>query len=142
MIIANLIREVNTEEEIYFLLTSYIEAVRYCDKLGFMPAQMSALPLAGKDDLQARFEKLIIELDKASKRLDDKACVVLKEALAVFSTALNCIRTLENKRRRPPAGVDQRAALTWSAVRLAESNSPVVGKIAASKDISPRLLQP
>lgn len=112
MIIANLIRDAENAEEIFFLLNAYIEAIRFCDKLERMPEQMSALPLTGQDDLRARFEILVVELDSASNKLDEKACLVIKEALAIFSAALNCLQTLGNTRYRPRAGVDTQAGLT------------------------------
>jgi hypothetical protein len=133
--ITNYIRKANTEYEIYFLLTAYIQTVRFCDKLEHMPKHMAALPLTGRDNLQARFDRLIVELDIASKRSDDKACVIIKEALAVLSTALNCLWSLDNKRRCPQAGVDRQAAITWSAVPMTESAPPAVGQNAASKAV-------
>ena len=132
MIIANIIRELHTEHEIYFFLTAYIEAVRYCDKLAFLPAQMSDLPLQGKEDLQARFDQLIIELDKASRRLDDKACVVIKEALAVLGTALTCLRLLHSKRRWTPPGVGKPSVTPWLLIPEVDSTSYASGPGAAS----------
>ena len=86
--ISNIIREANTESEVYFWLTAYIEAMRFGDKLNLLSEHPTRLPLTGLDDVRGRSAKLIAELDVASKRLDDKVCVVIKEALEIFGTAL------------------------------------------------------
>jgi hypothetical protein len=118
MQLVNTIRDAHTKQAIYFLLTAYIDAVRSCDKLRYMPEALSTLPLAGNDDLQTRFEALLVELDKASKRLDDQACLVIKEALAVFSAALNCLWSMDNVPHSLPAGVSRQSALSWSCTPL------------------------
>lgn len=132
MIIANIIRDLHTEHEIYFFVTAYIEAVRYCDKFAFLPARMTDLPLQGKEDLQTRFEQLIVELDKASRRLDDKACVVLKEALSVLGTALTCLRLLQIKRRCAPSGIVEPSVSPWFPASETDSNSYATGPGAPS----------
>jgi hypothetical protein len=40
----------------------------------------------------------MLELDAASKRLDDKKCVDIKEALSVFGTALHRLQSIDSKR--------------------------------------------
>jgi hypothetical protein len=87
--IADAIRETDTEHEIYSLLTAYIEAVRYGGELDLLSEPLTSLPITGPDDIRARSAILIAELDSASKRLDDKACAVIKEALVIFGAALN-----------------------------------------------------
>ncbi len=132
MIIANIIRELHTEHEIYFFVTAYIEAARYCGKLAFLPARMADLPLQGKEDLQTRFEQLMVELDKASRRLDDKACVVIKEALAVLGTALTCLRLLQIKRLKAPPVIGKPSVSPWFPTSETDSNSYATGPGAAS----------
>ena len=133
--ITDYIRQAKTEYEIYFLLTAYIQTVRFCDKVECMPKHMAALPLGGKADLQARFDGLIVDLDSASKRLDDKACVVIKEALVVLSSTLNRLWAIDNKRRWPRSALDKQAALTWSPVALAKSAPTTVGQRAVPNAI-------
>lgn len=87
MMIADVIRKAESEEVVYLLLTSYIDAARSCDKLKKLPRQIATLPVHSKADVRSRFESLMLELDAASKRLDDDACVVVKEALLIFATA-------------------------------------------------------
>lgn len=102
--IADVIRNSSIEHEIYFLLTSYIEAVRFCDKLHCVSEHITRLPLNGVADVSTRFESLMIELDAASKSLDDKSCVVIREAVHIFSTALNRLQMLDQQRYCPLPG--------------------------------------
>src|SRR5690349_3796884 len=58
MSILEVICEADSEHEIYFLLTAYAEAVRYCDKLGPLPERITHLPFTGIDDLNERLEEM------------------------------------------------------------------------------------
>jgi hypothetical protein len=98
---ADVIREAKNEHEIYFLLTSYVEAVRFGDKLNLVPESVKTLPLAGIGHVRHQSQQLIVELDKASKNLNDNACVVIKEALHLFSTALARLESLDDANPRP-----------------------------------------
>jgi len=88
-VITDAIRDANTEQDTYVLLAAYLEAMQRHEKRKMLPEYVTRLPMNGKDDVMARFEKLVAGLDAASKRLDDEACLVIKEALAVFGTALD-----------------------------------------------------
>jgi hypothetical protein len=93
--IADEIRNAKTEYEIYFLLASYIEAVRFADKLHCgVPMHVTQLPLHDNADVRERFELLLAELDMASKRLDDSSCTILKEAVYMFGCALQRLGVL------------------------------------------------
>ncbi|HUO43772.1 MAG TPA: hypothetical protein VMT94_02525 [Burkholderiales bacterium] len=102
MMIADIIRKSETQSEIYFLLTSYLEALQFSGAGTGIPQPLLDLPLRGKTDMKARFEKLVIELDSASRRLDDEACLAIKEALHIFGAALNRLRTLDGRKQRLP----------------------------------------
>jgi len=106
----DVIRGAETEHEIYFLLTSYIQAVRHSDRLRLAPELLARLPLHGMSDVQLRFEALVPELDKASRRLDGKGCVLIREALNVFGTALDRLTALELQSLRPASGAAARPA--------------------------------
>jgi hypothetical protein len=80
---------------IYFLLTAYIDTARSSGKLASVPEHIIQLPLRGVADVRTRFESLLIELDVASKQLNDEACVGIREALHIFGAALNGVRLLE-----------------------------------------------
>jgi hypothetical protein len=126
MEIINIIRDANSTDEIYSLLTAYIEALQHCDKGESMTPQLVALPINGKADLQARSEQLFVELDVASRRLDDNACIVIKEARAIFTAALYCIRRLDKSRVR----FSVIATPTWPAGPMADSDLPATAQVA------------
>lgn len=87
--IADAIRDANTEHDTYALLSAYLEAMQRYEDRKMLPDTVTRLPVKGKDDVRARFEKLVTGLDAASKRLDDEACLVIKDALAVFGATLD-----------------------------------------------------
>lgn len=101
--IVTVIRDAETEQEVYFFLTAYVETLQYGDQLNLLPESMKALPLGGLENVQDRFQQFMVELDRASKRLDHKACGVIKEALHTFGTALTRLEAL-NSRQNPPFG--------------------------------------
>ena len=111
---ADVVRKANTEQEIYFLLTSYIEELNSVEKPHRLSEQVMSLPLNDAADVRKRFEQLIIELDAASKRLDDYSCMVIREAVHIVGTALSRLDVLEGKRIPPQdisaAGMDAQAA--------------------------------
>jgi hypothetical protein len=101
--IADDIRHSGTAHTVYFLLTAYIQQVRASDKSRGMPEYITRLPVCGMGDLSMRFDKLVAELDAASRQLNDKACAGIKEALHVFGTALNRLRAIEGTGAGKPA---------------------------------------
>ena len=87
--IADEIRNAKTECDIYFLLASYIEAVRFGDKVHCgVPEHVTRLPLNDVGDVRERLELLLAGLDTASKRLDDSSCTILKDGVYTFGCAL------------------------------------------------------
>jgi hypothetical protein len=98
---SDVIREAGNEHEIYFLLTAYVEAVRFGDQLNLVPESVKTLPLVGVGHVRHQSQQLIVELDKASRNLNDNACVVIKEALHIFSTALARLESLGDAHQQP-----------------------------------------
>jgi len=90
MDIIDAIRDTNSEYVVFFLLTAYIEALRFGD---YLPARFTSLPVAGIADVGARYHGLTVELDSA-KKLHGKAFVRMKEALHVFGSALHRLTLL------------------------------------------------
>lgn len=95
MLINDAIREANTEHEIFFLLTAYVEALGYCDKLHLLPGEMRDLPLAGTADVKARVYGLNLRLQAMAPGSDISAGPAINEALELFSTALHRLASLE-----------------------------------------------
>ena len=91
----DVIRTAENEHEIFFLLTSYAEAVRYDRPMQPLPEAITRLPVRGVADVWERFDQLVPELDAASKRLDDRAVALIKQALHTYGTALGRLQTLE-----------------------------------------------
>ena len=101
--ITDVIREAKSEHEIYFLLTAYLEAIHFSDKLQPQAELADILPIASIEKVRDRFERFIYELDRASKELNHEACLVLKEGMLIFNTALNRLEALASRQNLPGA---------------------------------------
>ena len=100
---ADTIRSANTEHEIYYLLTSYIETMRLSDESrNCFPEPITRLPFNGIGDLRGRFAQLLVELDKASKSLDHRACAKIKEGVHAIGVALDRLTMLDEQHSGPP----------------------------------------
>jgi hypothetical protein len=91
----DVIRNADTEDAIYFMLTAYLEATRFRNTISYLPEEAVRLPLGGHVDVSRRFSALITALDNASKSLDDNACAVLTEALRIFGAAVYRLTVLD-----------------------------------------------
>lgn len=99
MTINDVIREAKSEHEVYFLLTAYVEAVRYVDKMSFLPPSVRDLPLNGVDDVKARFDGLKAELGQSSNS-DSRSLAIVKESADILGDALARLQWLEQEKRR------------------------------------------
>jgi hypothetical protein len=90
MPILDVICEADSEHEIYFLLTAYAEAVRYCDKLGTLPERITGLPFTGIDDLKQRLEEMRASFADTVERNHE----VAREAIEIFCAAIERLDTL------------------------------------------------
>lgn len=103
---ADVIREAGNEHEIYFLLTSYVEAVRFGDQLNLVPEPVKRLPLEGNNRVREQYQELVAALDKATQNRNENACVVIREALPIFSAALDRLESMTHgdsaRRKREP----------------------------------------
>lgn len=95
MPIRDAIQELNTEHEIFFLLTAYIETLCFCDKLSLLPWQLRALPLAGFNDVEARIDGLRLQLREMASEADLRARAIIEETIEVFGTALRRLLFLQ-----------------------------------------------
>jgi CheY-like chemotaxis protein len=102
----DVIRTAENEHEIFFLLTSYAEAVRYDRPIQPLPEAITRLPVRGVADVWERFDQLVPELDAASKRLDDKAVALIKQALHTYGTALGRLQTLDREKSGAATAAD------------------------------------
>ena len=106
----DVIRTAENEHEIFFLLTSYAEAVRYDRPIQPLPEAITRLPMRGVSDVWERFDQLVPELDAASKRLDDKAVALIKQALHTYGTALGRLQALEKEKSGAATAADRGTA--------------------------------
>jgi len=105
MIINDVIREAKSEHEVYFLLTSYVEAVCYCDRLNCLPEQIRGLPLHGVEDVRTRIDGLRAALDEQSARggTDNKFLLVVRETADLLDDALDRLQWLEREKQHAAA---------------------------------------
>ena len=94
MKITKAIRIADTEHVVYFLLGAYVETLEYYDPLrSLLPQQLRRLPMAGISDIS---ERLLALCALVRQYADPTARLLLKEAVEIFSTALQRLRTLQN----------------------------------------------
>ena len=98
MKLTDLIRASGSDHEIRFLLTSYLDAVRQGRAPNGLVESVISTPLTDVADVNRRIAALLGELDIASKRLDDRRCSQIKEALQVFATASERMQCLVAQR--------------------------------------------
>ena len=104
MQLLDVMHRLNSETEVSFLLTAYIETLRFYDSGGTLTAGVTALPLTGADDIHRRFETLIgIELDVGAARQDSGVHAMVREAVEVHGAALKRLQELAARPRPSPA---------------------------------------
>ena len=95
--ITNALRSAETEEEVLFLLTTYVEAARTSGRFHFLPERAVALPLVDSECVRSRLTNMLYELDEASRSCDDYTRDVLHEAVHIFGRALEQIHTIRHR---------------------------------------------
>lgn len=96
------IERAGNEQEIVFLLTTYVETVRQGDQLNVLPWQVRDLPLAGPDDLKGRIYGLCVR--EFASEADHNSRYIVDETIEVFRTALRRIAVLGGYRGPAEAG--------------------------------------
>ncbi|HEX6004713.1 MAG TPA: hypothetical protein VFZ14_12025 [Burkholderiales bacterium] len=94
----DVIREASNPHEIYFLLTSYVEAVRFGDALNVLPDSVKRLPLDGNDQLRRQYQELIRLQNVRGRNVDGGP--VIDEALSIFGAALTRLDSLAEPSQR------------------------------------------
>ncbi len=100
MLITDVIREAENPHEIYFLLTAYVEAVRYSDPLHRLPGFITELPFTGLVDVLARAERLRLTLESPAGA-DPAIPSILAEALGILTTAGKRLESLRGAALSP-----------------------------------------
>lgn len=95
MQIIDVMRRLNTEHEISFLLTAYIETLQFCDSAKRLPPGVGSLPLRGAEDIEARFTELLgAELCGLARSHCDTQGAIAREATEIFGAAYTRLRAL------------------------------------------------
>jgi len=97
MIIKDSIERAGNEQEIFLLLTAYVDTVRHGDQLNLLPWQVRDLPLAGSDDLKARIYGL--QVCGIASDVDHSIRLAVEDTIDVFRTALRRLAFLQADRR-------------------------------------------
>jgi hypothetical protein len=99
MMISDVIAEAGTEHEIYFLLTAYLESVRFGDRFGLLPEHITRLPVSGPADVKKRLDDLRTECAQAMFQSNERTRRFITEALDVVGAArdrLTCLARPES----------------------------------------------
>lgn len=111
MTITEAVISASSKEEIFVLLTYYLDALRSGENIHRLPEAITKLPLAGANDLRLRIGRLNVELDAASKNLDDRTGQTILEVQATFLIAIHRFDLLA-----PPEYVESEAAIHEKAM--------------------------
>lgn len=104
MLMTDVMRRLNTEHEIRFLLTAYIETLQFYDAEKRLPRGVAALPLTGVDDIEARFTELLgAELCGLARSHCDTQGAIAHEATEIFGAAFGRLQTLRLLTNTPKA---------------------------------------
>jgi hypothetical protein len=100
--ITHAIREASSSQEVYVLLTTYLNGVPLVSELMRQSREIMAMKLTGMDDVKACIVRLFSALQSVSKSLDDNSRMAVKEALYVFGAALDRLGSYEIGHPPPP----------------------------------------
>lgn len=83
-------RRSNSEHEVQFLLSAYVETLPFYGLAHILPTGLTALPVRGTDDVRDRFEALIeADLSEGAGVSSASTHAVVREATEVFGMALS-----------------------------------------------------
>ena len=120
MQVIDVIHRLNTEHEIRFLLTAYIETLQFYDAAKRLPSGVTTLPLKGVEDIEARFTELLgEELSGLARSHCYTQGAIAREATEVFGAAFTRLQAL-----RQTAAVSvprERPALVFAALAILPS---------------------
>ncbi len=100
--ITHAIREASSAQEVYVLLTTYLNGAQLSSELMRGSQEITAMQVVGMDDVKGCTLRLFSALQSVSESLDDNSRVAVKEALYVFGTALDRLGSYES-RHLPPS---------------------------------------
>ena len=95
MPIIDAIQRIDSQHQLFFLLTGYIKGLRFCDGQDFLPWEQRNLPLAGVDDVKTRITCLSLRLRGMASDANHSHRLNIEEAMEVFRTALRRLANLQ-----------------------------------------------
>ena len=103
MLIVDVLRRLNTEVEISFLLSAYLETLQFHNPEKYLPPGVALLPLHGAEDIEARFTDLIgAELTGLARSHCDTRGAIAKEATEIFGVACARMQMLRENTAAAP----------------------------------------
>jgi hypothetical protein len=113
MQIIDVMRRLNTEHEINFLLTAYVETLQFCDAAKRLPPGVGLLPIRGAEDIEARFTELLgAELCGLARSHCDTQGAIAREATEIFGAAYTRLQALRDT--SPPSFLSPEATLNFA----------------------------
>ena len=95
MMISDVMHRLNTEPEILFLLTAYVETLQCYHAEKRLPPGVAALPLIDAADVEARFTELLgAELCGLARSHCDTQGTIAREATEIFGAAFTRLQAL------------------------------------------------
>ncbi|HTD89545.1 MAG TPA: hypothetical protein VK663_02700 [Burkholderiales bacterium] len=99
MQIIDVMRRLNTEHEVRFLLTAYLETLQSHNADRRLPPGVAALPIRDTADVEARFTELLgAELSGLARSHCDTQGAIAREATEIFGAAFTRLQTLRDTR--------------------------------------------
>ena len=95
MLIVDALRRSNLPQEVNFLLTCYIDGLQFYDAARALPAGITALPVHGADEIEARLMALQQALGIHASQPGESDRVIVNELAEVFAEALHRLKALE-----------------------------------------------
>lgn len=95
MSLIDVMRRLNSEHEVRFLLTAYVETLQFYDSAKRLPPGVGALPLRDAEDIEARFNELLgAELCGLARSHCDTQGAIAREATKIFGAAYTRLQAL------------------------------------------------
>ncbi len=102
----DVMRRLNSTSAVQLLLSVYAETLQRHDPGHGLPGGVTALPIAGAEDVRWRLETLLeIEFNGCAAKTGGRAHAIVCEAVEVFGAALARMQTLQPGPCPPPAKV-------------------------------------
>lgn len=100
MMLSDAINAARSEHEVYFLVTSYIDALGHSLDPASVPDTLLTLPLRGRSDLEQRAAVLGRQLDDELRPRRSERRPAIGEAFSLLITALLALERIEAEQRK------------------------------------------